>query len=319
MALGTSHHNKALLGFNNTNDLLTDSMESDQSLVHTSTNLHHHHHQHHTVHSQSTNLKHHMNKEAADATAKNDNNLSEFPPSPTESHSNINQNQHDSDKSSEFTKFNDNDDGVTDRSYNVNSDSDSDDVFHTTISEDDYVKENDKNASINLVNLFDKSKKSFSANDSIYLANSRLLTVDELATLKSKAKSFSHGDLLKKDFRNGVQTETDEKEDECTECVISDVVAGRNMSQKYENYDNKAMDTVIGSELHIRMGNSETTSNSLPNNINGITHKMDNDISSTTATKAAMGETRTFVSIPFVMFLLKKKKNFVLSFLKHFE
>lgn len=312
MAPGTSHHNKALLGLNNTNDLITDSMESDQSLFHISTNLHHHHHQHHTVHRQSTNLKHHSNKEA-DAATKNDNNLSEFPPypftSPTESYANINQNQRDLDKSSEFTKFNDNDDGVTDRSYNINLDSDGDDVFHGTISEDDFIKENDKNASINLVNLFDKSKKSFLANDSIYLANSGLLTVDESATLNSNDKSFSHEDLLKKDLRNDVQTKTDEK-DECMECVISDDVTGRNISQKYENYDNKEMDTVLDSELHIPMGNTETTSNSLTNNINGVAPEMVNDISSTTA-KAAMGETRTFVSIPFVMFLPQKFCSFI--------
>lgn len=301
MAPGTSHHNKALLSPNNTNDLITVSMESDQSLFHISTNLHHHH-QHHTAHRQSTNLKHHSNKET-DATTKNDNNLSEYPPypltSPTESDSNINQNQRDLDKSSEFTKFNDNDDGVTDRSYNVNLDSDSDDVFHGTISEDDFIRENDKNASINLVNLFDKSRKPFLADESTYLANSRLLTVDELATLKSNDKSFSHEDLLKKDFRNDVETKTDEI-DECMECVISGVVTGRNKSQKYENYDNKEMDTVFDSELNIQMGNSETT-----NNGNGITLKMDNNISATTA-KAVMGETRTFVSKPFVMFLLQK-------------
>lgn len=289
MAPGTSsHHNKALLGLNNTDDLITDSMESDQSLFHISTNLHHHHqhHQHHTAHRQSTNLKHHSNKET-DATTKNDNNFSEFPPypltSPTESHSNINQNQRNLDKSSEFTKFNDNDDdGVTDRSYNVNLDTDGDDVFHGTISEDDFIKENDKNASINLVNLFDKGKNAFLANDSMYLANSRLLTVDESATLNSNDKSFSREDLSKKDFRNDVQTKTDEI-DKCMECVISGVVAGRNLSQKYENYDNEEMDTVFDSEQHTQMGN----------NINGVTHEMDNNISSTTA-KAAMGETRTF-------------------------
>lgn len=305
MAPGTSHHNKALLGLNNTDDLITDSMESDQSLFHISTNPHHHHHhQHHTVHRQSTNLKHHMNKET-DATTKNDNNLNEFQPYPIESDSNINQNQHNLDKSSEFVKFNDNDDAVTDTSYDVNVDLDTADVFHGTISDDDFVKENDKNASINLVNSFDKSKKSSSANDSIYLANARLLTVDELAILNSNDKSFSHEDLLKKDFRDDIQAKTDAK-DECMECVISGIVATPNISQKYENYDNKKeMDTVIDSELHnIQIGNSKTTSNSLTNNINGgITHKMDNDISSTTA-KATMGETRTFVSIPFVMFLL---------------
>lgn len=302
MAPGTSHHNKALLGLNNTNDLITDSMESDQSLFHISTNLHHHHHQHHTAHRQSTNLKHHLNKET-DATTKNDYNLSEFPPypltSPTESYSNINQNERDLDKSSEFTKFNDNDDGVTDRSSNVNLDSDGDDVFHGTISEDDFIKENDKNASINLVNLLDKGKKSVLANDSTYLANARLLTVDELATLNSNDKSLSREDLLKKDFRNDVQTKTDEI-DKCVECVISGVVAGRNISQKYENYDNEEMDTVFDSELHIQM----------ENNINGVTLEMDNNISSTTA-KATMGETRTFVSKPFVMFLLQKFCSFI--------
>lgn len=293
MAPRLPHHNKALLGLNNTNDLITDSMESDQSLFHITTNLHHHHHEHHTVHRQSTNLKHHSNKET-DGTTKNDNNLSEFPPYPpypTELYSNINQNQRDLDKSSEFTKYNDNDDGVTDSSYSENLDSDSDDVFHGTISEDNFIKENDKNASINLDNLFDESKKSF-------LANETLITVNKLATLKSNDKSFSHEDLLKKDFRNDVQTKTDEI-DECIECVISGIVEGRNISQKYENYDNKAMDTVHDSELHTQMGNTETTSYSLTNNINGVTVQMDNHISSATAKVTMMGETRTFVSKTF--------------------
>lgn len=290
MAPGTSHHNKALLGLNNTNDLLTDSMDSDQSLFHTTTNLHHHH-QHHTVHRQSTNLKHHLNNDESDATTKNDNNLSEYPLAPpTDSYSNINQNQRDSDKSSEFTQFNDNDDAVTDRSYTVNLDSHNDDVFHGTIFEDGFMQENDKNASINLVNLFDENKKSTLANDSIYLANSKLLTVDELVTLNNNDKSFSHGDLLKKDLRNDVHTKTDEK-DECMECVISGVVGRRNLSQKYESYDNKEMDTVFDSVLHTQMGNTETTSNSLTNSIVGNIRVMDNDISSTAA-KDTMGETR---------------------------
>lgn len=303
MAPGTLHRNKALLSLNNTNDLITKSMESDPLLFHISTNLHHHHQHHNTVHRQSTNLKQPLNKET-DATTKNDNNLSEFPSypltSPTELYSNINQNQRDLDKSNEFTKYNDNDDGVSDTSYSENLDLGSDDV-----SEDNFIKENDKNASINLDNLFDESKKSFSANET-------LITVNKLATLKSNDKSFNHGDLLKKDFRNDVQTKTDEI-DECMECVISDVEAGRNLSQKYENYDNKEMDTIFNTE----MGNIETTSYSLTNNIHGVTVKMENDFSSTT-TKVAMGETRTFVSKPLLSCSCCKKK-FVLSFLIHFE
>lgn len=305
MAPGTSsHHNKALLGLNNTNDLLTDSMESDQSLFHTTTNLHHHHHQHHTVHRQSTNYKHHsINKEdsSSDVTTKNDNNLSEYPPYPltslpTDSYSNINQNQRDLDKSAgEITQFNDNndDDGVTDiESLNVNADTDDDDdndndaVLHVTQFEDDASQKNGKNASINLVNLFDKNKKSAAlANDSIYLANSTLITVDELATLSNNDKSFSPEDLLKKDLRNDVHTKTDEI-DECVECVISSVVGDRNLSQKYESYGNgEEMETLIDPELHMERG--KTTSNSFTNS-----REMDGDISSTTTAKATMGETK---------------------------
>lgn len=321
MAPGTSHHNKALAAFNNThNDLLAHSMDTDQSLFHTTTNLHHHHQQqqqHHTAHRQSTNLKHRANKETDDTT-KNDNNLSEFPPypltSPTDSYSNINQDEHDSDKFNAFTKFNDNDNGVTDKSYAQPEEGD--DGFHgaPAIEDDDSIEANDKNASINLGNLLDKNRMSLPPDDSI----AWLSTVDELDTLNGISnKSASYEDLLGKDFRNDVQTKADDEKDECMECVISGIVDGQNVSQKYENYVNKESDTMPDFEQPIQMGNSGSTSNSLKNNINGNIPGMDNDISSATA-KATMGETRTFVSKPFVMFLLQKFCYFIFTKKKTF-